>query len=218
MELGKERKEFLKALAINPNNSRSRVIYSQLLAVLHRNDEALAQGKLAYSLDPLNPNMKVWYAATLMAAGDFKTGLSLAEEVEAVDPGHIMANNAIIVAAYRSKEYDKVLRAEKYLLPLFLIGEDAYKEIEVIYGERGIALAYDEIMKLLEEYAQNNPISPIDMAFRYIIANQPDKTLDWIEKGFELHDPQMTYIAIPLYKSGVKNHNLEFIRAGEIDH
>ena len=202
----KSEKEFLMALAINPNNSLSRVIYSQLLAVLHRNDEALAQGKLAYSLDPLNPNMKVWYAATLMATGDFKTGLSLAEEVVAVDPGHIMANNAITMAAYMSKEYDKVIRAEKYLLP-FLIGEDAFKEIEVIYGERGIAVAYDEIMKHLEEYAQNNPISPIDMAYRYIIANKPDKAMDCIEKGFEIHDPGMIYIATkmlnldPLFKN-----------------
>ena len=32
------------------------------------------------------------------------------------------------------------------------------------------------------------------MAFRYIIANKPDKAMDWIEKGFELHDPLMTYM------------------------
>jgi TolB-like protein len=202
----KSEKEFLMALAINPNDSLSRVIYSQLLAVLQRNDEALAQGKLAYSLDPLNPNMKCWYAATLMEAGDFKTGLSLAEEAVAVDPGNIMAHSGIIMAAYRNKEYDKVLGAEKYLLP-FHIEEDAFKEIERIYGEHGIALAYDQIMKHLEEFAQNNPISPIDMAFRYITANQPDKAMDWIEKGFEIHDPAMIYIATkmlnldPLFKN-----------------
>ena len=204
----KSEKEFLMALAINPNDSLSRVFYSQLLAVLHRNDEALAQGKLAYSLDPLNPNMKTWYAATLMATGDFKTGLSLAEEVEAVDPGNFMANNAIIMAAYRSKEYDKVLRAEKYVLTVLItIKEDTFKEIDRIYSEHGIILAYDEIMRHLEEYAQNNPISPIDMAFRYIIANQPDKAMDYIEKGFEIHDPAMIYLATkminldPLFKN-----------------
>ena len=140
----KSEKEFLMALAINPNDSLSRVFYSQLLAVLHRNDEALAQGKLAYSLDPLNPNMKTWYSATLMATGDFKTGLSLAEEVEAVDPGNFMANNAIIMAAYRSKEYDKVLRAEKYVLVVLIpIKEDTFKEIDRIYSEHGIILAYE---------------------------------------------------------------------------
>ena len=49
-------------------------------------------------------------------------------------------------------------------------------------------------MKHLEKYAENNYIGFSEMAIRYIIANQPDKAMDWIEKGFELHDPIMTYI------------------------
>ena len=49
-------------------------------------------------------------------------------------------------------------------------------------------------MKHLEKYAKNNYIGFSEMAIRYIIANQPDKAMDWIEKGFESHDPIMTYI------------------------
>ncbi|NQU84635.1 MAG: hypothetical protein HQ541_02635 [Mariniphaga sp.] len=33
------------------------------------------------------------------------------------------------------------------------------------------------------------------MASRYMMANQTDKAMDWLEKGFELHEPAMTYIA-----------------------
>ena len=194
----KSEEEFLKALAINPNDSLSRIMYSQLLAVLHRNDEALAQAKLAYRLDPLNPNMKCWYSATLMAIGDFKTALSLAEEAVAVDPGNIMAHSCIIMAAYRHKEYDKVLRAEKYVLP-FPIEEDTFKEIERIYSESGIISAYEEILKRLEKFAENNYVSFLDMTYRYLFTNQPDKAMDWVEKGFEMHDPQMTYIATTIY-------------------
>ena len=193
----KSEKEFLKALAINPNDSLSRIFYSQLLAILHRNDEALAQGELAFSLDPLNPNMKSWYGATLLAAGDCKTSLSLGEEVVAADPGNFMANNVIEVSAYRCKEYDKVIRAMKYNLPF--IEEDTFKEIERIYRESGIVSAYEEILKHLEKFAENNYIGFLDLAMRYLYVNQPDKAMDWIEKGFEMHDPQMTYIAIPLY-------------------
>jgi hypothetical protein len=170
----------------------------------------LAQGKLAYSLDPLNPNMKCWYAATLMAAGDFKTGLSLAEEVVEVDPGNIMANSAIIMAAYRFKEYNKVLRAEKYIFP-FPIEEDTFKEIERIYSEAGIVSAYEEILKHLEKYAENNYIQFLDMTFRYLFANQPDRAMDWIEKGFEMHDPQMTYIATTVYYLDPLFKNSRFI-------
>jgi tetratricopeptide (TPR) repeat protein len=195
----KSEKEFLKALAINPNDSLSRICYSQLLAaVLHRNDEALAQGELAFSLDPLNPNMKCWYAATLMATGDSKTSLSLAEEAAAADPGNIMANSCIEVAAYRFKEYDKVIRAIKYILP-FPIEENVYEEIVRIYSESGIVLACEEILKHLEKFAENNYIGFLDMAMRYLYVNQPDKAMEWIEKGFEMHDPQMSYISSTIY-------------------
>jgi hypothetical protein len=99
-------------------------------------------------------------------------------------------------AAYKSKDYDRVIRALKYSLP-FPFEEDQYKEIERIYRERGIVSAYGELMKHMEKYAANNYIGFSDMATKYIIADQPDKAMDWIEKGFESHDPLMTYIATP---------------------
>ena len=54
-------------------------------------------------------------------------------------------------------------------------------------------------MKHLEKFAENNPISPIEIAIRYMMVNQPDKALEWIEKGYEWHDPTMTYITTMIY-------------------
>ena len=189
----KSEKEFLKALAINPSNALSRMLYSQLLLILQRNDESLAQRELAVSLDPLNPATKLLYAGTLAQAGDFKAALPVAEELVAAVPEDMNANFMIEIAAYRVKEYDKVIRSVKYTLP-FLVEEDIYDGIVRIYNESGIVAAYEEIMKHLEKYIEYNPISAMDIAMRYIMANQPDKAMDWIEKGFELHDPQITYI------------------------
>ncbi len=190
----KSEKEFLKTLAINPNNALCRLMYAQLLLILDRDDESLAQRELAISLDPLNPVAKLMYIGTLVQAGDFKTSLSLMEEWLATNPEDININGMLEIAAYKSKDYDKVIRVVKYSLPI-KIEEDAFKDIERIYSESGIAKAYEEIMKHLEKYAENNYIGFSEMAVRYIIANQPDKAMDWIEKGFELHDPIMTYIA-----------------------
>jgi TolB-like protein len=77
---GKSEKEFLKALAINPNNSLSRLMYAQLLLILTRPDESMAQRELAISLDPLNPVTKLIYMGTLVQAGECKASLSLLEE------------------------------------------------------------------------------------------------------------------------------------------
>ena len=66
-------------------------------------------------------------------------------------------------------------------------------------------------MILLEKIAENNPISPLDMAMRYIMANQPDKAMDWLEKGYEWHDPTMTYIATKIFNFDPLFNNPRFL-------
>ncbi|MBW6500291.1 MAG: tetratricopeptide repeat protein [Bacteroidales bacterium] len=77
---GKSEKAFLKSLAINPNNPDARLMYAQLLLILNRSDESIAQRELAISLDPLNPLTKLLYIGTLVQAGDCKNSLPLTEE------------------------------------------------------------------------------------------------------------------------------------------
>ena len=192
----KSEKEFLKALAINPNDALSRGFYAHLLLILHRKDEALAQNELALSLDPLNPWMKQLNIGTLLQAGEYQASLALAEEAVADDPDNFNLNQMIEIAAYRLKQYNRALRAVRYVLP-FPLEEDAYKDIERIIGESGIVKAYEQIVERLEKYAESQPVGFWDMAFRYLVADQPDKAMDWVEKGFEMHDPLMTYITTP---------------------
>jgi tetratricopeptide (TPR) repeat protein len=192
-DLKKSEKEFLKTLAINPNDPNARFLYAQLLLILQRKQEALAQLELAVGLDPLNPFTKLLHSGTLAQAGDFEGSLSITEELVAVDPKDMVANFLIEFAAYKLGAYDKVIRSVKYSLP-FSIEDDVYEGIVKIYSESGIVAAYRELMKYLEEYAEKNPISPFDVTMRCIIADLPDKAMDWIEKAFEVHDPQITYI------------------------
>jgi len=195
---GRSEREFLRALAINPNDALSRGLYAQLLLIQHRKEEALAQLGLALSLDPLNPMMKLVHIGTLLQAGDYQASLSLAEEALAYDPDNFNLNQMIEIAAYRLQQYDKALRAVRHILP-FPLEEDAYEDIERIYSESGIVAAYGKIVERLEKHAESQPVGFWDMAFRYLVADQPEKAMDWVEKGFEMHDPLMTYITTPAH-------------------
>jgi len=211
----KSEKEYLRALAVNPSDAQSRILYAQLLCVLQRIDEAKIQGELAYELDPSDTYMKIWYGALLPAFGDCETAVAISEEITADDPDNYIANANIFLLAYLCKDYDKVIKAEKYLLPVFNLKEDEIKGIEMIYKEEGFVRAYAQIMKHLEKFAENNTISFMDMAMRYIMADQPDKAMEWVEKGFEEHDPQMTYIATQMYNLEPLFANARFIEIVE---
>jgi hypothetical protein len=75
------------------------------------------------------------------------------------------------------------------------VEQDFFDKIHRIFKESGIVAAYKEILGHLEKFAENNYIQFLEMAARYIIAEQPDKAMDWIEKGYELHDPNWTFIS-----------------------
>jgi len=187
----KSEKEFLKAIAINPNNAGSRVLYAQLLGILQRPGEALTQGQLAIELDPLNLLVQVFYGGVLMEIGDFETALAYGEKVTAVNPGHLAANSLICAAAFRCGDYNKVMEVTKYV---FATGVD-FKEVERIFGETGLVAAYEEILRQKEVLAQKGYVPPVAMADRYMMVDQPDKAMEWIEKGFEVRDQGMPYIA-----------------------
>jgi len=187
----KSEKEFLKALAINPNDAESRVLYAHLLFILQRYGEAIPQAQLALELDPLNPNMKIW-ASVVISADDPKSALELGEEIAADDPNYYMAYALIEAAAFYCRDYNKVMEAAKYVLAA---KEVDFKEVERIFGESGFVAAYEEILRQSEVLAQKGYTSPVGIATRYMMVDQPDKAMEWIEKGFEVRDQGMPYIA-----------------------
>jgi len=202
----KSEKEFLKALAINPNDAGSRMFYAHLLFILQRYDEAIPQAQLALELDPLNPNMKIW-ASVVLTLDDPKSFLELGEEIAAADPNYIMAWSVIEAAAFYCRDYNKVMEATKYLWA----EEVDFKEVERIFEESGFVAANEEILRQLELIAQNGFVSPVVMACRYLMVDQPDKAMEWIEKGFEVRDPNMPYIASPGYSCEPLFDNPRFI-------
>ena len=186
--------ELLKALAANPNDAMSRVIYAHLLGCLQRPGESLTQGQLAIELDPLNPNIQLFYSAVLMFAEDWETALAYGEKITEGDPGHLMANSLINHAAFYCRDYNKVMEATKYVLAH--TGVD-FKEVERIFGETGFVAAHEEILRQLEVLAQKGYVQPFSLINRYMMVDQPDKAMEWIEKGFEVRDPVMPYLTTP---------------------
>jgi TolB-like protein len=187
----KGEKELLKSLAINPSNAIARVIYAQLLSMLQRPDEARIQGQMGINVDPLNPIIQLQFSGALMCIGDCENALAYAEKVTTDDPGNFLANGLIENEAFRCGDYDKVMKAAKYIVPARGV---VFSKVERIYEEQGFDAAYEEILRQLEEIAKSEYIDPVEMAIRYIMVNQLDKAMDWIERGFEIHCQSMPYI------------------------
>ena len=187
--------EFLKALAINPNHALARMHYSYILYFLQRPEEGLAQAKLAYKLDPMNPLIQTSYGHILCCEENCDSAQSIFETILASEPDYYYAWDATRIAAARCGDLNSFFEAEKRYLPL---EQETMKEIEKIYNEKGFFAAYEEIMKQMKIVAEKQYVVPVDMALRYYVINQDDKAMDWLEKGFELQDPNLPFCTFSL--------------------
>ncbi|MEA3479153.1 MAG: hypothetical protein U9R60_13285, partial [Bacteroidota bacterium] len=193
-------KDFIKALAVNPNDVMSRIFYAHLLSILQRPDEALTQGQLALDLDPLNPLIQALYAALYQCVGDCETAMTYYEKILAVDPQHALANENMILAAYQCREYERGWEALKLnIIQKQIIEIDEINKIDEIFNNQGFIAAHEAMVHHLEGLAESgyvypiNLISPADMAYYCYMVNQDDMAMKWLEKGFEMHHPIMPY-------------------------
>ncbi len=80
-----------------------------------------------------------------------------------------------------------------------------------IINAQDLFAAYEKILPQWEVLAKNKFTLPFDMAIVYINGNQLDKVTDMFEKGYEIYDPSMPYIAAKCFLLDSMYDNSRFI-------
>ena len=187
----KGEKGFVKALELNPNDVMSHAYYAHLLMILLRSDEAYDHINIAMEIDPLNPLIQALYGVVLYYKGEYQSAISEAEKVLTVVPNHTLAWR-VLWLSYNSmgnprKSFDAYMQ-------LTTLDNDTNLALESTYKDKGFLPAMQKTAMALEEASQARFIQPVFVAAIYIQINQFDKALEWLEKGYEMHDPDMPYI------------------------
>lgn len=189
----KGEREFLKALAVNPNHVMSRMYYAHLLMILQRMDEAQVQAKLALDLDPKNPMILSLYSVILKGAGQHRSVMEFLDKALSIDPDHAFTRGQLGRAYYNVREYEKDLELQKNYFTRVL-GKGTVPDLDSIYRKQGRLAAYEEVAHLMELYSGENFYRPISLARDYYRIGAYEKAIDELEKGSVMHDPNMPYI------------------------
>ncbi len=192
-EWEKGEREFLRALAINPNHVMARIYYAHLLMILQRIDESLEQGKLAIALDPKNPLILSLYSTVLKGAKRDEEVLEYVEQALAIDPDHTFSRGQLGRALYGCGEYERNLALQMDYLSQRL-PEDQMPDLVAIYRQKGRLAAYQELASLREEFFKDVDPRPLSMARYYYWAGEYEKSLDVLEQWYRMREPNMPYI------------------------
>ena len=160
----------------------------------------MVQIKRALELDPFNVIVQSFYAQDLVFARRYDEAIVQARKALGMQPGAPVAASALLEAC-RGKGMRRSII-------------DAAKAYYAAYGVPGVDEALDrasrgsdyagamrEAAAALAARFRETYVAPGDIADLYLDAGDKAQALDWLEKGFEVRDPNMPYIGVFPYDS-----------------
>jgi tetratricopeptide (TPR) repeat protein len=156
------------------------VIYAQILASMHRFDEAIREAQLAYELDRHNQFYASQYAAALESAHRFDEAIALFREIVRTEPNSPIGVMGVWDVAHLLGRDDEARSASVAVFRL-TDKSDVADAIAAVKGDyRAAMLAGAEA---LERHAARAYVAAIDLAQLRIHAGDIQRALDYIERA-----------------------------------
>nr|MBA4182398.1 tetratricopeptide repeat protein [Acidobacteriota bacterium] len=211
--------QFKRALELNPNYADAHLGYANLLSNTGRHAEALAEIKRARELDPLFPFVNAFEGQFLLHAGQTDEALARLQKSFELEPNfwmpHLFASSAYIKKGMYAEAIAEARKARE--LAPFLTIATAYGSYALAKSGKQ-AEARAELESLLK-LSTTRFVPPYHIALIYNGLGERDKTIAWLERGFQQHDPKMAFLKVepkwnnlrsdPRFVEIIKRMNLE---------
>ena len=195
--------EYKRAIELNPNYATAHQWYSELLARLGRQDEAIAKIKRAYELDPFSTAVNMNLGLRYFEAERYDEAEAQFKKTAEISPGYPMPYWYLSdIYFYRGKYEESLEMSEKANL---LMKVESPEVAARKRSELGTALKTDGVKgywkKILEydiEAYQKGINTPFYVAGVYAELGETDLAFQWLEKSFAERDYDITYIKTDL--------------------
>jgi adenylate cyclase len=197
-------KEFDRALELNPNLAFAYELQAWTLNGLGRFDEAIAKDRKAIELDPLNPFFQMALSFFLYWACQYDDAIAQARKTLEMDPNsaisHVLLGLSFLKKGDTASAIAELQKAKAPNPGAWYQGYLGYAY--AISGDRAKA---EQALRELEDLAKRQYASPTAFATIYLGLGEKEKTLDWLEKGYEQQDSACWYLNTDKNYDDVRN-------------
>ncbi|HEY6221931.1 MAG TPA: hypothetical protein VIX13_05285, partial [Candidatus Eisenbacteria bacterium] len=186
-------REFRRAIELNPNYPDARAFYSHLLNTMQRPKEAMTQIKRALELDPFNALFRSVYVQDLVYWRRYDDAIAEARDILRTARDNPVGRAGAWTAYFKKGMYREALAEVRWLLT----SQDDAAILDRGYAAGGYPGAMRSVAEALVARSRNTYVNPTDVATLYAHAGETDRTLEWLEKGFQVHDQNMPYMGWP---------------------
>jgi TolB-like protein/Tfp pilus assembly protein PilF len=192
-------KSFRRTIELNPNFPDARAYYSHLLIIMNRPGEALLQMEKAVESDPFNALFKSLYGAELLFLRRYDEAIEKCHNALRTVPNHWLALTILYTVFFQKRMPQESLETLKTFYTTMGMGE-GMEALGHVYEEAGYKEAMESLAGMLEEISRTSYFLPTMISEAHVFAGNKDQALSWLEKGFEMRDPNMPYMgAMPHY-------------------
>jgi serine/threonine-protein kinase len=189
--------EFKRAIELNPSFPDARAYYSHLLIIMGRSEEAIVQGEKGLELDPLNSLFRSLYAnGALLYVHRYDDAIVQARKALQTSPDHPAAQYALWYAYSKKGMYKEALASARACWTIAYSDADLADAFDRGNAEGGYPVAMKRAADALAAHSRRANVIPSDIAGLYEQAGEKEHALEWLEKGFESHDPGMPYLGV----------------------
>ena len=186
--------ELKQAIELNPNNVQAHNLYSRVLAILGRREEAIQEGRRAIALDPLSLPMQTGFAAILIGLDRTDDAIELCRNVQEMDPNFFWAHFHLWRAFARKSMQEEAFG--EYKMAFFAHDREVTEALDQAFRLSGYEGAMSTAADALEAQERSGYATPFYMAVTYAHAGDLNETLAWLERAFEERDPLLAYLTI----------------------
>jgi len=179
-------REFERALKLNPNLSRTHVLYGFHFAYLGNHEQALLHRRRGVELDPLNLNALDNLATEYFASRQFDQVIEYEKKILEIDPTYAKAHLSLSDAYRFTGKYDLWLEEWQKGTMLNNDPEDIalFKAVSQEYAKSGYRGALKRLATLQEEQAKRIYVDPAWIAGTWALLGEKDHAFSLLEKAF----------------------------------
>ena len=192
---------FRRAITLNPNFPDARAGYASYLGMMNRPAEARVEFRRAVALDPFNANFQVLSSMDLVFARQYDEAIAEARAALHAMPNNVIALQALwFASSLKGAEHEAFLAAKAYVNAMY---DDRTVEaaLDQEYARDGYREAMRSAARALTVRFRTTYGTPMDVAYLYIAAGDHAEALDWLERAFDVRDPQSLGIGTSIFDS-----------------
>jgi DNA-binding winged-HTH domains len=187
---------YKRALEIDPNLTPARTYYAKFLSTIGRQDEALAEIKLAQERDPVSLLVN-WVSAELLHyARQHDQAIEQLLRTLDMDP-NLLPAQVFLGRAYEQKGmYEEAISAFQRAVTTFRNDWRIVGLLGHAYAVAGIRDKANRILAELKKHAERSYISPFNIALIYVALDEKDQAVEWLERAFDDRSLWMVFLKV----------------------